>query len=113
MTRDETEAVEAVAVAAIVFGPVVGILLLLVKAIRRLLPRVDPSPPWGRSGVDGPPRGPDPAGDREPRRPLTPSRSGAVALAPPPEDAGDCDVPPVRRTVGPAGPAEPGHRLAG
>lgn len=88
---------EAVAIAVVVFGPVVATLLLLVKATRRLMPHAEELPP-GRYEIDGPPRGADPAGDRQPRRPLMPSRSGAVGLVLPSEgEEGEFDPLPSGR----------------
>ena len=79
LKQDQTDRVEAVGIAVVVFGPLVTILLLLVKAIRKRMPQREELPPWRRHLDEPPPRG-DPAGDREPRRPLTPNRSGAVSL---------------------------------
>lgn len=94
--------------ALIVFGPLVGFLLLLGKAIRKLVRR--PPVDIGRWG--GPARGGGPAGDREPRRPLSPMSSGAVRLPlPVPDDGGDEPAVPVHVIRGP-GDGAPGHRVA-
>ena len=99
---------EAVGVALIVFGPIAGFLLLLAGAIRKLRPK-----PVGYRRWDGPARGGGPAGDREPRRPLTPTASGAMRLPLPVDDEGPFEpAEPVRVLRAPAdGP--PGYRVAG
>lgn len=99
---------EAVGVALIVFGPPVAVLVLLVKAIRKLRPRPVDIRRWG-----GPARGGGPAGDREPRRPLTPTASGAARLPlPVADDAEEQPASPVRVIPRPADGA-PGYRVAG
>ncbi len=85
---------EVVTVAVVVLGPLVAILLLLLKAIRKLMPQTEALPPWAVRR-DGPPTDGHSAGDREPRLPLTPSRSRAVSLALPQEDGGGFEESPV------------------
>ncbi len=104
--------VDAIAVAVVVFGPLVGIAWLLLKSIRKLMPRPIEAPLWRRR-IDEPRGGGDPAGDREPRRPLVPSWSGGIALALPADDATEADQPPARRLDRPPEPGDPGGRLAG
>ena len=99
---------EAVGVALIVFGPIVGFLLLLAVAIRKLRPRPVDIRRW-----NGPARGGGPAGDREPRWPLTPAASGGMCLPLPVADDAPLDpAGPVWVTGDPADDA-PGHRMAG
>jgi hypothetical protein len=76
--------VEVVAIGIVGVAPIALVLLYLVKAIRKLQPRPIELPPWQSQE----PPGGDPSGDREPRRPLMPAHSGAVAL-PEPSDAED------------------------
>ena len=98
---------EAVAIGVVVFGPLAAVLLLLLKAIRRLTG----TDRW-RGTAEAPPGGDtggDPAGDREPRRPLMPAGSGAVGLVAP--DDADAVSPSPRAEAG--GRHDPGHRLAG
>ena len=102
--------VEAVGVAVVVFAPVIATLLLILKATRKLMPRRE-LPPW-RPQVDDPPRPDQSSGDREPRRPLTPSRSGAVSLPLPIEDDNEVHEVAVRR-VEPKRAAGGDQRLAG
>ncbi len=106
--------VEAVAIAVLVFGPLLAFLVLLFKAIRKLMPQqpID-SRAWKPRGTEQPPTGGDPAGDREPRRPLIPSGSAAVTLALPSGDAWDEGEGPVLPTDPRHGGNDPGHRLAG
>lgn len=80
--EDETGRVEGVGIAVVVFGPLLVFILLIFKATRKLMPRREARPPW-RGQDDEPKRPGETSGDREPRRPLTPSLSGAIALAPP------------------------------
>ena len=99
---------EAVGVALIVFGPLAAVLLLLIKAIRKLRPRPVVIRRWG-----GPARGGGLVGDREPRRPLTPSASGAACLPlPVADDVRDEPESPVRVIPRPPDGA-PGYRAAG
>ena len=106
--------VEAVAIAVLIFGPLLAFLGLLFKAIRKLMPqRPIEAPAWKPRRTEQPPRGGDPAGDREPRRPLIPSGSAAVSLALPADDAWDEDQAVVRPTDPRDGGSDPGHRLAG
>ncbi len=106
--------VEAVAIAVLVFGPLLAFLVLLFKAIRKLMPqRPIEAPAWKLRGTEQPPRGGDPAGDREPRRPLIPSGSAAVSLALPADDAWDEEQAAVRPTGPRHSGSDPGHRLAG
>ena len=107
--------VEAVAIAVLVFGPLLAFLVLLFKAIRKLMPqRPIEAPAWKPRGTEQPPRGGDPAGNREPRRPLIPSGSATVSLALPADDvARDEDQRAVRPTDPRHGGSDPGHRLAG
>jgi hypothetical protein len=97
-----------------VFGPIVAVLVLLAKAIRKLRPRpIDVR--WRRDPPLGgdPPVGGEPAGDREPRRPLTPTRSGALGLAlPATARVEDDEAQPRRAEPGP-GPETGARRLAG
>ena len=105
---------EAVAIAVLVFGPLLAFLVLLFKAIRKLMPqRPIEAPAWKPRGTEQPPIGGDPAGDRKPRRPLKPSGSAAVSLALPADDAWEEDQAAVRPTDPRHGGSEPGHRLAG
>ncbi len=100
------------AIGVLVFGPLVATLLILLKAIRKLMPGA--ALPFRPFEVDQPPNGGDLAGDREPRRPLTPTRSGAVALAlPNEEDEPGTDFGLPRRAPGEIGGDDGGHRLAG
>jgi len=69
-----------VVAALVALGPVLGMLVLLVLRTRQLWPRRPVT-----SFDDRPQRGGDTAGDREPRRPLTPVGAGSIAL-PLPED---------------------------
>jgi len=73
--------------ALVALGPLLGLLVLLVIRTRRL---------WARTPVTiepyRPERGGDPAGDREPRRPLVPVDAGGVAL-PLPMAVGDDEDP--------------------
>lgn len=108
--EEQTHRVEAVGVVVIVFGPLLAVLLLLLKAIRKLLPQPVESRPWQRR-PDEPPEGGDASGDREPRNPLTPARSGAVKLELPMAQASEFDPELPRRTD--SGSGNPGHRLAG
>lgn len=108
--KEQTRPVEAVAVAVIVFGPLLAVLVLLLKAIRKLMPQPVESRPWQRR-TDEPPAGGDASGDREPRNPLPPIRSGAVKLDLPMAQASEGDQESPRRTD--PGSGNPGHRLAG
>ena len=111
LKQDQTDRVEAVGIAVVVFGPLVTILLLLVKAIRKRMPQREELPPWRRQLDEPPPRG-DPAGDREPRGPLTPNRSGAVSLPVPLDDDNETPEVVVRRAdARPGGDGD--QRLAG
>ena len=106
--------VEAVAIAVLVFGPLLAFLVLLFKAIRKLMPqRPIECPAWRTRGTEQPPRDGDPAGDREPRRPLIPSGPAAVSLARPADDDWDEDQAAVRPMDPRHGGSDPGHRLAG
>ncbi len=106
--------VEAVAVAVIVFGPLLAFLVLLFKATRRFRPRQSVEvQAWRPRGTEQPPKGGDPAGDREPRRPLIPTGAGAVSLALPADEAWDEDHVPVRRTDPRLAGSDTDHRLAG
>lgn len=100
---------EAVGVGLLVFGPIVAILFLLATAIRKLRPRTVVGP----RGQE-PPRGRDASGDREPRRPLAPTLSGAVGLPVPVDDrAVDERAVPRRIEPGPGRWGGPDRRLAG
>ena len=68
------------AIAIVVFGPLVAVFVLLFKSIRKLMPQAPAIQDWERRTED-PPSGGDLAGDREPRRPLSPIGSGAISLA--------------------------------
>jgi hypothetical protein len=98
--------VEAVGVALVVFGPFVAIMVLLVIATRKAMPARRSLPPWQA------PRPGHASGDREPRRPLIPSRSGAASLPLPVDDGNEPHDDPVRRIEPPPSGA-PGRRLAG
>ena len=112
--RPDYVVVEGVAIAIVVFGPLLTFLVLLFKAIRKLMPQqsVD-GQSWKPRGFEQPPSGGDLAGDREPRRPLTPSGSAAVGLALPAGEAWEEDHAPVRRTDLRPGRSDPDYRLAG
>ena len=69
-----------VVAALVVLGPVAIMMALLILRIRQLWPREVAT--WIE---DGPRQGGDPAGVREPRRPLTPAGAGSMML-PLPED---------------------------
>ena len=106
--------VEAVAIAVVVFGPLLAFLVLLFKTIRKLMPQQSgEAPSWKPRGSEQPPSGGDLAGDREPRRPLIPSGSAAVNLALPAGEVWEEDQAPVRRTDPRHGSGDPDHRLAG
>lgn len=106
--------VEAVAIAVLTFGPLLAFLVLLFKATRKLMPQQPiEAPAWKPPGTEQPPRGGDPAGGREPRRPLIPSGSAAVNLTLPSGDAWEEDQAPVRPTDPRHGGSDPRHRLAG
>jgi hypothetical protein len=79
--------VEVVAIGVVGVLPIALVLLFLVKTIRRMQTRPVELPPW-QSQMEEPPGG-DPSGDREPRRPLLPARSGAVAMSEPSEEESD------------------------
>lgn len=102
---------EAVGIALVVFGPLLGFLLLVIKATRKLMPNREAHPPWRRQD-DVPPRPGEASGDREPRRPLTPSRSGAVAFTPP-ESYNDQPHEVAVLRIEPQAAAGDDHRLAG
>lgn len=102
---------EAVGVAVFVFGPLVAIMVLLLKATRKAMPARPSLPPW-RAQPHEPPRPGQPSGVREPRRPLTPSLSGAASLPLPMDDAAEPDELPVRRIESRPGGAG-SRRLAG
>jgi len=105
--------VESVAIAVIVFGPLLAFLVLLLKATRRLMPKQPVQVPgWKSRGEEQPPSGGDPPGDREPRRPLTPTGAGATSLALPAGEDWEEDQVPVRPTARHAA-RDPRHRLAG
>ena len=59
-----------------------GVLRRAVRWIRALFSSDPAEDEWGEEGAGG-------LGVREPRRPLHPTRSGAVALEPPPTEARD------------------------
>lgn len=71
---------ETVGIAVVVFGPLLAFFVLVIKATRKLMPTRAAWGPW-RPQHGEPPS--ETSGDREPRRPPTPSRSGAVAMAVP------------------------------
>ncbi len=73
--------------AGVALAPVLGLLALLVARCRQLWRR----PAKWTEGWPG--RGGEPAGDREPRRPLVPAASGAAALPVPPSAAEDGEAP--------------------
>lgn len=106
--------VEAVAIAVLVFAPLLAFLVHLFKATRNLTPqRPIEAPAWKPRGTEQPPRGADPDGDREPRRPLIPSGSAAVSSPLVPDDVWDEDQAAFRPVDRCHGGSEPGHRLAG
>lgn len=84
-SEEQTGHVETVGIVVVGFGTLVAFLLLIVKATRKLMPQRQALLPF-RSQGDTPPRPGDLSGDREPRRPLLPSRSVAVALDNPVRD---------------------------
>lgn len=102
---------EAVGIAVVVFGPLVTTLWLLLKAIRKLMPQQSAAPTWGQFG--DPPRPAETAGDREPRRPLTPSRSGAVSVALPVAHDDETPEVEVRHIASPSQSGGGDERLAG
>lgn len=111
LNEDETGYMEAVGIAVVVFGPLVAFLLLIIKATRNLMPQRQALPPF-RSQDDAPPGPGDLSSDREPRRPLMPSRSGAVAVAPPVRDDDEPHEVAIRQVESPSDAASD-QRLAG
>lgn len=108
-----TRRMDVVASVVFVLGPVAVFLLLLLKAIRKLQPRrAVELPPW-QPQTGEPPSGRGLAGDREPRRPLAPTHSGAIALALPAEDEETDDPTPLRRTGPPSSASHDRQRRAG
>jgi hypothetical protein len=100
--QEEDGGVEVVA-ALVGLAPALLLLALLAVRTRQVWPRRPPT-----SAVDWPGQGGDPAGDREPRRPLVPAGSGSAALAVPRRETEDGEPasPPGR-----AGGVDGGRRL--
>ena len=101
-----------VAIAVVVFAIPLVVLLLLFKTVRKLMPPQRLEVPFREFRDEEPPDDGDVTGDREPRRPLTPTGSVAVALALQMREPSDVQAPiPLRDQS--RGGSNPGHRLAG
>ena len=74
---------ETVGVLAIAVGPIIAVLFLLWRSVKRTMFRWERQPilrPASPPHLPHPPKPDQLAGDRVPRRPLQPSLSGAAAL---------------------------------
>jgi hypothetical protein len=100
------------AIAVVVFGVPLAFLLLLLKAAWKLMPHERLEVPSWDFRDNGPPDDGDFASDREPRRPVIPTGSRALALALPIREPSDEQTPISLRDQSQDG-SNPGHRLAG
>lgn len=104
--------VGTVAIAVVVFGIPLALLMLLLKAVRKLMPAERIEVPSWDFRDDGPTDDGGFASDREPRRPLMPIGSGAIALALPLREPSHEQAPIGLRDQSHGG-NNPGRRLAG